>query len=214
MQISLIGDVVPESGKRKPLDAYYTPDALASALVDLLPCGWWEDVLEPSAGGGAFCRAALEAGAMIVTAVDLNPDAPALAHSGVRRSVSDFLDYRRIGSNGRVSPYDAAIGNPPFARETGRFNDKGDPILEPIAIEHVVHALSCVRRGGDVAFLLRWGLLCGGSRAAFWRQYPPWKVWPIAQRPRNWPAAFDYGWYWWRKGKKRETKLGPPVVWR
>ena len=86
------------------LDAYYTPDVLASFLVGLLPIQPYHLALEPSAGGGAFVSALLKKTDQVV-ALDLNPDAPALKMVG--SAVCDFLDILT------PNPPDWIIGNPP-----------------------------------------------------------------------------------------------------
>ena len=61
---------LPEAERRTD-DAYYTPDALAEALVGLLPivgAGCWE----PHAGGGAFVRALEQRSGRSVVATDIH----------------------------------------------------------------------------------------------------------------------------------------------
>lgn len=85
--------------KRHPNDAYFTPDALATRLVSLLPAHGavcWE----PHAGGGAFVRALTAAGAEAVIATDL-------VGWGAPR---DFLTE----SAPPVTRLDWIVGNPPF----------------------------------------------------------------------------------------------------
>jgi len=144
---------------RRPLDAYYTPDALASALVGTLAGthGLRGSVLEPHAGDGAFVRA-LEALGLTVCPLDIDPDAKGIDHpNGV---VGDFLEYELPTS----SP-DWIVGNPPFSQ----------------AEQHIRHALKTARVG--VAFLLRLAMLESGKRVQFWAEHPASAVYVLAQRP-------------------------------
>jgi hypothetical protein len=155
------------------LDAYYTPDALASFLVNLLPIHGNDLVLEPSAGGGAFVKALLHKTNQVV-AIDLNPDAPGLKMVG--SAVCDFLDVLP------PNPPDWIIGNPPY------FN----------ASEHVEHALNCTDR--HVGFLLRLAFLESKRRAAFWKKNPCRKVFVLSERPSFTGGRTDnsaYGFFWW-----------------
>lgn len=155
------------------LDAYYTPDALAFFLVDLLPIHGNDLVLEPSAGGGAFVKALLHKTNQVV-AIDLNPDAPGLKMVG--SAVCDFLDVLPPNAP------DWIIGNPPY------FN----------ASEHVEHALNCTDR--HVGFLLRLAFLESKRRAAFWKKNPCRKVFVLSERPSFTGGRTDnsaYGFFWW-----------------
>lgn len=139
---------------RRALDAYYTPDALTSVLVGLLPeLPPGEFALEPHCGGGAFVRA-MEARCWDVLSLDVEPGNPLamLEH--------DFLAPWPF----KERPY-VVVGNSPF---TG-------------AEEHVRQALSVSRR--YVAFLLRLAFLESKGRIPFWREWPARKVWVLAQRP-------------------------------
>jgi adenine-specific DNA-methyltransferase len=90
----------------------YTPDDLATALVEAVgdvPSARW---LEPSHGQGAFLRAiaALGVGKQRVTAIDLDQtqsDSDCLARTA--RGV-DFLKWSRLTEN----VFDRIVGNPPY----------------------------------------------------------------------------------------------------
>ena len=159
---------------RRPLDAYYTPPALALRLVGVAQIEPGESVLEPHAGGGAFVSALLASG-LTVSALDVNPDAPGLALvPEERRFVGDFLTHKH--------EYDWVIGNPPYSD----------------AEAHVRHALSIARVG--VAFLLRLAFLESASREAFWKQYPATDVHVLSRRPSFTGGGTDncaYGWFIW-----------------
>lgn len=163
-------------------DAYYTPDAVAVAIVRGLRLLRGTVVLEPSAGGGAFVRALVEAGA-IVTTIDIDPAAAGLGQ-GHAAAVCDFLRYRRRHS--------WIVGNPPF-------ND---------AEAHVRHALSLA--DGGVAFLLRLAFLESTKRAALWREHPPARVDVLSRRPSFTGGGTDsaaYAVFRWEAGH-----TGPPAL--
>jgi hypothetical protein len=156
--------------ERIPLDAYYTPDALAVALVGLLPIEPTDTVLEPHAGGGAFVRALLPRCSRVL-ACDVNPDAAglALAHS------AHYGDFLTCGIGGRW-----IVGNPPFRGFEA----------------HVDHALTLSRH---VAFLMRLSVTESAGRVPMWQRWPLRKVWVLAERPSFTDGGTDsaaYGWFW------------------
>ncbi len=165
------------------LDAYYTPDPLAAALVDLLPITAQDTVIEPSCGGGAFVRALLKKTPHVI-AVDLNPEAPGL--SLTLSAARDFLDIMP-----RSRPV-WVVGNPPYNK----------------ALEHVTHALNMADQ--HVAFLLRLGFLESKKRLEFWRRWPCRKVFVLVERPSFTGGGTDsaaYALFWWDKGHRGATEL-------
>lgn len=164
--------------------AYYTPDDLAVALVDLLPIEVGTPALEPHAGGGAFVRALNKESGSRIHAMDSDIQAEGL--TWVRRErafVGDFLTDE--------PPWQAPqwiVGNPPYGPDKG------------IAEAHIRRALNVVAPGGSVAFLLRLAMLESAGRAALWRQYPCRKIWVLTERPSFTGSGTDataYGWFWW-----------------
>jgi len=189
--LGCVPDPVLLPGERDRLDRYYTPDALAHQLVALLPLYGAHRVLEPSAGGGAFVRAAL-ALTPHVHALDLDENAPVLRSppAGADCRHGDFL----ATSAADWPPLDAIVGNPPYGR----------------AEEHVLHALDLVPERGTVAFLLRLAFLEGAGRVAFWREHPCFRVWVLAQRPSFTGGGTDsaaYAWFVWCKGWRGLARL-------
>lgn len=169
---------------RRPLDAYYTPPAVARACVAALPCLAGATVLEPHAGGGSFVRALGSAGAL-VTACDVNPAAPGLALAQ-SSWVGDFLGYQPPAAPAWV------IGNPPYCA----------------AESHVRHALQVT--GRHVVYLLRLAFLESIRRAPLWRAHPPRRVWVLSARPSFTGGGTDsaaYGWMWWDAEHR-----GPPTL--
>lgn len=178
-------------GDRRDLDAYYTPDALAQALVVVLPLSVDHDrVLEPHVGGGAFARA-LRGRCRSIAGMDINHDAKGFLECD-RRMTGDFL---------AAAPreYDWVIGNPPYKG----FED------------HVDRAL---QEAPDVAFLLRLAALESRKRVGCWSRWPLYRVWVLAERPsftedgRSDSAA--YGWFWFRRGHRGEARVVPGWSWR
>ena len=180
---------------RRPLDAYFTPDALATAIVGLLPIQPGALVWEPHAGGGAFVRALTARGA-IVTASDINPEAPALLdpHRGPTFGM-DFLTCERTDE---PRP-DWIVGNPPF---TG---------FEA----HVDHAL---KWAPNVVFLLRLAATESKSRVGMWQRWPLRKVWVLAERPSFTDGGTDscaYGVFWFCDAWRGEpAQIVPGWSWK
>jgi len=123
--------------ERAPLDAYYTPDELARALVRTLDLASGCVVWEPHAGGGAFVRALWDVSAVNwIMVSDINAEAPAIAgFAGPPRSQRRVCDA--LSGYPWAGRPDWSVGNPPFNE----------------AEEHVRAALSVSKVG--VAFLLR-----------------------------------------------------------
>lgn len=177
--------------ERRPNDAYYTPDELAAALVDLLPIRGGCRVLEPSMGGGAFVRAIKHGEWMPhrpwVWGLDIDPDAHGFLHADNVECI-DFLDWQ---PDPERRP-EWVIGNPPYSG----------------AMEHVLHALEVTDR--HVAFLLRLAFLESAKRAPFWASAPLRKVWVLAERPSFTGGGTDsaaYGFFWWDHSWTREARI-------
>lgn len=180
-------------GERRPLDAYYTPDPLARAIVrwaaERIPAP--RRIVEPSVGGGAFVRACREEWrAPNIHGVDLDPSAAGL-DLVTTRHVGDYLDAP-------LGDADLTIGNPPFARPTGRVSARtGKPIMEPIWHRHVERALES---SAHVVMLLRLAAVEGIERAAWWRARQPSEVAVLPRRPSFTGGGTDscaYGVFWW-----------------
>lgn len=117
---------VAAPSRQKHLGAFYTPIAMAHALVDWAVRLPSDRVLDPSFGGLAFLRAAesrlrtlgaVNADAQLL-GVDLDKDAilaaDAFSRGGARLVHRDFL---RVAPDGRTVPRaEAVVGNPPYVR--------------------------------------------------------------------------------------------------
>jgi hypothetical protein len=183
----------PKHAPRRDLDAYYTPPELAHALVGLLPIRPGALAWEPHAGGGAFVGALLRAGA-VVTASDVNPDAP-----GLRLAQASFVgDFTRYLCRPGDPVVEWIVGNPPF---------RGFE-------QHVEHALTWAP---NVAFLLRLAVMESAGRADFWRRWPLRRVWVLAERPSFTGTGTDsaaYGWFHFERGYTGDAAVAPGWSWK
>jgi hypothetical protein len=179
---------------RIPNDAYYTPDALASACMSwLVRDGFYRggSVMEPSAGKGAFVRAAIAAGAYVVHAVDIDNKHEGEEHYG--KAIFSHDDFLRLYGD-HEKEFDLVIGNPPFSA----------------AEAHVRKALTFRNPWGSVAFLLRLAFLESVERVPFWKEHPASKVYVFSQRPSFTGGKTDtaaYGLFVWQRGWTRPTEL-------
>lgn len=140
------------------LDRYYTPDALAAALLAKILPPTPTTVLEPHGGGGAFIRAA-KAHKHTVLSLDLDPGADL---SGADACLTG-TDYITTPLPSSWAP-DWVVGNPPY---------KG----------WVDHAEKALRDAPNVAFLLRLAALESRKRYDFWQQNPLARLIVLAERP-------------------------------
>lgn len=180
----------PVKSERRPLDAYYTPDNLARALVDLLPIPESATALEPHVGGGAFAQA-LRDRVRWLSVCDINPDAPGFALVDDVH-VGDFLDYQ-------PAPDDWIVGNPPFDGFEA----------------HVDHALDLAP---NVAFLLRTSAMSSQGRIPCWERWPLRHVWVLAERPSFTDDGkvdrYDYSFFWFQRGYSGPAAITPGWSWR
>jgi hypothetical protein len=189
-------------------DAYLTPYPLALAICVRLRDDWGLNpsvVVEPSAGRGAFVRAAREVwpGARIIAIdVDERSRGPCLragASSFIRASwpkVARLLAGYRGGSL-------LIVGNPPY-RQAQRHIDAAREQLIP---------------GDALAFLLRLNFLGSTGRADWWREARDFAhLDPIAPRPSfrdgKGSDATEYAAFGWRPERRGPAGVGKPLVWR
>jgi hypothetical protein len=188
MEQAAIANVVdvPVLGSRHPLDAYYTPQPLADAVVRWLAADFIfgegpSIVLEPSIGAGAFALAAKAQWPLCeVDGVDVNPDA-----AGLRLCTDVYVqDFVTVSMNRTPC---LTIGNPPFS----------------FAEEHAAHANE-LTPGGIVALLLRSAFFHGKKREAFWKKYPARKEYRLVERPSFTGGGTDsaeYSVFVWTPGR-------------
>jgi hypothetical protein len=197
---------------RVPLDAYMTPDELALAICTELRRRGEDpmEVIEPSAGGGAFVRAARATWDVVhVTAVELEPSRrKALEDAGAHRVYTwGWVEWAAEAANSQSDEgVDRIIlGNPPFRQ----------------AQEHVEAGLDLLRDGDCLAFLLRLNFLGSKDRVRFWRRPGLESVQTIAPRPsfglnkhgKPGSDGTEYALFTWRKGHRGAPRILRPLVW-
>lgn len=210
-----------QKAKRVKHDAYLTTPEVAAAVVEdvlrtvegrpaLLRSREVLEVLEPSAGEGAFVAALLNAqqvGVSMrhtwVTAVEPREKARTkiwsqhVPHPQLTLCPATFEAYVRLSPN---MFFDLVIGNPPFSR----------------AEEHIKLARE---RARWVAFLLRLSMLGSQRRAStLWSQPGLYSVRPLARRPAfirpGKPLRSDnseYAIFLWQRGYQGVAQLLPPL---
>jgi len=196
-------DTLPADGRRKKLDQYFTPPALAEAAVGWLVrdgYAWsgpgWDGMaaLEPSAGRGAWIDALLKAVPdASCAALDIDPERVGdLQRRGIDAEVGDFLTAELFSAytHGR---YDLILGNPPYSG----------------AEEHTRRALELRSRFGSVAFLLRLAFLESAERVGFWKEHPASKIYVLSERPSFSGGGTDnsaYGFFVWSTWHRGPTQ--------
>ncbi len=185
-------------------DTYYTPQPLADAVCRCLAPALVEPrlILEPSAGEGAFVRAARAGwpGAKIA-ALDVRPECgtPCARAGAMSYRTESFLDLDAE----RLARFDLVLGNPPYS----------------LAEAFVRHAVGNVHPGASVAFLLRLSFL--GSRGrltGLFREYPLRYLLPVVGRPSFTPDgrtdASEYGVFVWTREWFDHAQILDPVEWK
>jgi len=150
--LNITDDSVSVVNVQQTFQAFYTPDATADLLVDLLDVSAGATILEPSAGSGQLLRALLKRNGVRredIVAVELNPkDADKLGSLAGEVLCRDFLSI--VSFDNQPDGFDAIIMNPPFS-------NGGD-------IKHIQHALKFLKPGGRLVSILAAG---PRQRAAF-----------------------------------------------
>ena len=194
--------------ERQVNDFYPTPDLLAVAickrLSEVLPNGHF-DVIEPSAGAGAFVRPLRELwGLQPLIAIDIAPDTAALRAAGADDVFqADWVSWVR---SYRIDGPTLVIGNPPFS----------------LAHEHITAGLDYLLPGSHICFLLKLNFFGGKEREkVFWRQGQLRYLIPIIGRPtfvKGEVASNDtneYGVFIWEVGfPGRPEILFPHIIWK
>jgi hypothetical protein len=173
------------------LDRYYTPDALAVALLAKTLPPIPVTVLEPHGGGGAFIRAA-KASYHRVLAMDLDPGADL---SGANACLTG-TDYLTTPLPSSWAP-EWVVGNPPYK-------------------DWEAHAEKALQDAPNVAFLLRLAALESRKRYAFWQRHPLARLIVLAERPAFTGQGTDscaYGFFVWQRGHTG-TFRGEILSWR
>ncbi|WP_375272076.1 hypothetical protein [Sphingomonas sp.] len=142
--------------RKKRLQLFETPAALAAQIVAMLGVTDNDICLEPSAGRGRIVAALAEAGANHIIAVEIDGDNGSdLIAQGIANDilVVDFLDQRPA-----VLRATAIAMNPPFTRNQD--------------VRHVRHAYDCLADGGRmVAITSAHGFIGTEREAQDWRDW-------------------------------------------
>ena len=138
-QILLTGECTPIAGKsyQQQTQQFFTPPELAARVVAAAGVKAGDNVLEPSAGGGALALAAEVAGASVFC-IEKDPKFYTVLSNFARLS-ADFLNVEPwiLGPFGN---FDAVVMNPPFANQAD--------------MRHVMHAEKFLRPGGRLAAIM------------------------------------------------------------
>lgn len=188
-------------------DYYPTPDALASCICSrvasvLEPIHF--DIIEPSAGSGAFVRPLrLIWQLQPLIAIDINPNVPALDQAGADEIVTgDYVEWlHKFKCEGPV----LVIGNPPFS----------------LAALHIAESLDYLVPGSHIAFLLKMNFFGSKDRQPFWRLGQLRYFIPILGRPsfvkgeKSSTDFNEYAVFIWEVGYSGKPEiLFPHIVWK
>lgn len=186
--------------------AYYTPPALARAIVSLAAGerrDGFRSVLEPSCGDGSFLvpLGAFDATRRAsVTAFDIDPVAAAAARAKAPRAdvrCGDFFDFCALALPERRR-FDLIVGNPPWVcyqtmsaperkklRDVQQFLGLDGNGLSNLWIPFTVACVSLLERDGLIAFFLPcdilWGSAAGELRAFLLRELAELTIIPFAE---------------------------------
>jgi predicted RNA methylase len=197
--------------ERVPLDAYLTPQPLADAICHSLRGMNPGEIIEPSAGKGAFVRAARATWpAAHITAVDIDPRcaAPCRAAGASLFVEADWRQFARLLASQQDEsrrPRRLIIGNPTY-RE---------------AQEHIEAALELMLDGDVLAYLLRVNFLGAKERVAFWRRGELADLRTVCPRPsfglnkkgKKGSDGTEYAVFRWVRGHRGLARIGRPLVW-
>lgn len=190
--------------KRVKNDFYPTPVELAFKITELVASLIDRPiklVIEPSAGTGAFIRAAKKVWPDVPAAgVDINPEMKqhlyAAGADGVH--IGDWCEAVSLG----LAPGTLILGNPPFS----------------LAQKHIAASNLALTKGDFNAMLLRMSFMGSRERVPFWSQFPARYLIPLVPRPKFIPGKSgdnaEYGVFIWQAGYTGTTELLPVLVWK
>jgi hypothetical protein len=222
-QLSLVGRDV---GRPKdPHGRFFTPAPLARVivgeLVRHLGGARLSLIVEPSIGDGLFVTPVRDAWPdATLVGVDIDPLARGIGEVDqpyvgdwcrFAAEWNDLLNGADVHHSIMRQQPDLIVGNPPFTKDSGRRNDKGEPIIEPVAHLHVEASLAL--RPTVCAFILPWAYAGGVERwNPILEEHPPAFIQPITPRP--WGADMrEVALYVWIEGV-RETRRLPLPRWK
>jgi hypothetical protein len=105
-------------------------------------------------------------------------------------------------------PFDAVLGNPPYARGTGRVRKQKDKtereVMETIFPKHITKALECVDPyHGVVALMLRSSAYSSRERWQFWKAHQPvarYDIFPRQSFTKGGTDNSEYAVFVWKHG--------------
>ena len=170
---------ISDAARQKEFGAFYTPPAMAAALVRWAVRSPTDHVLDPSFGGLVFLRVARDRLAELgaddaelssqLHGVELDGNAHRAAIKAGNGSVSEALllaDFFSVQPNGAVPECDAVVGNPPYIRyqDFKRSAEAAHRVAEAAGIRltrlasswapFLIHATAFVSTGGRLAQVL------------------------------------------------------------
>lgn len=168
----------------KHLDFYETP---VRAIMPMLPKLTKDGikVLEPCAGRGAIVKAIKSYCSAEITSIE------------IQENFKDYLDQPIIGDflQTESSPiYDLVMTNPPFSQ----------------AEEFIKHARKFIKSDGKLAFLLRLPFIAGVKRYNLFKEFCPYEINVLSQRPKFGGSnidSCDYAWICWNKSSSEQTSI-------
>ena len=193
--------------ERQENDFYPTPDPLAVAICErvakLLPPHHFE-VIEPSAGAGAFVRPLREIwGLQPIIAIDIEPNVQALRDAGADDVFkADWVSWIQTY---RIDGPTLVVGNPPFS----------------LAKEHVLVGLDYLLPSSHICFLLKQNFFGSRDRLSLWNQGQLRYFIPIIPRPsfvkgeKSSTDTNEYAVFIWEVGYSGKPTIElPHIVWK
>ncbi|ADY27472.1 helicase domain protein (plasmid) [Deinococcus proteolyticus MRP] len=163
-------------GIGESIDAYYTPQALAKLMWQMLEAGMKKPskkrpyrarVLDPTCGSGALLIGAPEHTEL--TGVEYDKDAALIAEKILPHAAIYAVPFERFTTRSSVPSFDMAIMNPPFGNR-GNTRDLHEP--EESRSERYImrQTIRRVSHGGLIAAVLPLNLFYGEQHQAFRRE--------------------------------------------
>lgn len=194
--------------ERAENDFYPTPAPLASAICrrvsQLVPAGHF-DVIEPSAGMGAFVRPLRVIwGLQPLIAIDITADDRILREAGADDvHKADWVEWVKTY---KIDGPTLVVGNPPFS----------------LAKEHISAGLDYLLPGSHICFLLKQNFFGGRDRVeSFWGQGQLKHFIPIIPRPsfikgaKSSTDTNEYGLFIWEVGYAGKATIEfPHIIWK
>lgn len=203
---------------RKENDAYHTPQALADAICNRLKerIGTPDLIIEPSAGTGAFVKAARKTWHRDPFILAVEPHEATYSYETCADSVYDETweeTIKDLRAGPPILDQTLVVGNPPY-------NLPGDGHGgNPTTAERHIHlALDLLPSGAWAAFLLRASFVAGQGRyKRLYEDHPLKGFWPVLGRPSftndGKTDQMEYAVFFWQKDYRGPVDL-EPLEWK